>query len=353
MRNFSKAGPEMRVGFFNYYEVYNNNRMFTDKDAPIGDDLLYPNVYLRQYFVEKGHRVDTIDTDDLKNFDAFVFMDFPTFGNKYFMELIKSGCKNLYLMIWESEIIRPDNWNKENHKYFRKIFTWNDDYVDNFKYFKLNFSQRIPEKVDTCIARKSKFCTMIACNKSQNHPLELYTERKRAICWFEENHPGDFDLYGFGWDKHYFTGYMSKLNRIKFLTKLLRPRYSVYRGSIRSKREIMNKYRFSICYENGRSIPGYITEKIFDCFFAGCVPVYLGSPNVTDYIPPETFIDRRSFKTYEELYKYMKNMPDKEYEEYLEAIKDFVQSERIYPFSAECYAETLFREIVERQGDGR
>ena len=102
-------------------------------------------------------------------------------------------------------------------------------------------------------------------------------------------------------------------------------------------------------YENARDIPGYITEKIFDCFFAGCVPVYLGAPNVADYIPSGTFIDKRNFKTYEELYSYIKNMPETEYAGYLDAIKNFVRSDKIYPFSAECSAETLFMEIIERQ----
>jgi hypothetical protein len=40
-----------------------------------------------------------------------------------------------------------------------------------------------------------------------------------------------------------------------------------------SKKNTLEKYKFSICYENARDIPGYITEKIFDCFFAGCVPI--------------------------------------------------------------------------------
>jgi hypothetical protein len=114
----------------------------------------------------------------------------------------------------------------------------------------------------------------------------------------------------------------------------------------------MQKYKFSVCYENATGITGYITEKIFDSFFAGCVPVYLGAPNVTDYIPAETFIDKRNFKNYGELYRYMKSMTDEEYNKYLGAIKDFVHSGRIYPFSAECFAETLFREIVEKRDNG-
>jgi len=42
------------------------------------------------------------------------------------------------------------------------------------------------------------------------------------------------------------------------------------------KKPIMEQYKFSIYHENARNIPGYITEKIFDSFFAGCVPVYWG-----------------------------------------------------------------------------
>jgi alpha(1,3/1,4) fucosyltransferase len=339
----------MHIGFFNYHEIYNQNKMFTDASAPIGDDLLYPTVYLRQYFEERGHRVDTIDMNDINKFDAIVFMDFPTLSNKYFGELVNKGCKNLYLIIFESKVIRPDNWDRENHRYFRKIFTWHDEFVDNKKYFKINFSSKIPAVFDFNSSVKNNLCTMVVANKFQKHPSELYTEREKAIRWFEKNHPEDFDLYGFGWDRHYFRGSLTRLNRFQLLTKSLRPRYSVYRGSIKSKRDVLQKYKFAVCYENAMDIPGYITEKIFDCFFAGCVPVYLGAPNVTEHIPANSFIDKRNFRTYKELYSYIKNMSEEEYTCYLDAIKNFVKSDKIYPFSAECFAETLFREIIERQ----
>lgn len=45
-----------------------------------------------------------------------------------------------------------------------------------------------------------------------------------------------------------------------------------------------------------RGEKGYITEKIFDCFFPGVIPIYWGAENVTDYIPQDTFIDRRNLK---------------------------------------------------------
>ena len=41
-------------------------------------------------------------------------------------------------------------------------------------------------------------------------------------------------------------------------------------------------------------------------------------------------------------------MPDREYMDYLNAIKDFIKSDKIYPFSAECFAETLVKEILKK-----
>ncbi|MBA7516673.1 hypothetical protein ES705_08721 [subsurface metagenome] len=336
----------MYIGFYNYYKYYNKNRMFTDISSPIGDDLCYSSVYMGKYLIENGHKINTIDMDDISKFDALVFMDFPKFKNKCFKRLVSDGFNNLYLIIYESEIIRPDNWNMENHKYFKKIFTWNDKYVDNKKYFKINFSHKIPDKVEFNIKNKKKLCTMIVANKLKAHPLELYTERVNTIRWFEQNHPEDFDLYGIGWDKYNFEGILSKLNRFNALRKVLKPRYPSYKGAIKSKKEIYKKYKFAICYENARDIPGYITEKIFDCFFASCVPIYWGAPNITDHIPADAFIGRRNFKAYEELYQYLKNMSDKEYRGYLDAIEGFIESDKIYPFSAEYFVKKIIKEII-------
>jgi len=339
---------------------YLNNRQFDVLDKTSNrDNCLYGFYLLKKRFKENDVDLSTQDINLPSESQFIIYNEMPKVKD-IFTE------KDIYLIIFESEVIRSDNWNIENHKYFKKIFTWNDKYVDNKKYFKINFSHKIPNKVEfniknkkkLCtshkipnkvefnIKNKKKLCTMIVANKFKSHPLELYTERIKTIRWFEENHPGDFDLYGIGWDKYYFKGILSRLNRFNVLRKILKPKYPSYKGPIKSKKEIYKKYKFAICYENARNIPGYITEKIFDCFFSGCVPVYWGAPNITDYIPEDTFIDRRNFKTYEKLYGYLNNISDKEYTSYLDAIKGFVQSDKIYPFSAEYFAETLSGEIL-------
>ncbi len=306
------------------------------------DNCLYGIYLLKERFRERGINLSTQDINFPSESQIIIYSDVP--GRDKILK--EKDIYKSYLLIWECKVMRPINWNLKTHKYFKKIFTWNDNFIDNKKYFKINDPNKIPDKVEFNLKNKKKLCAMIAGHKFKKHPLELYTERLKAIRWFEQNHPEDFDLYGIGWDKYTFRGMLRILNRFDVLRKIIKPRYPSYKGSIESKNEIYKKYKFAICYENTRDIPGYITEKIFDCFFAGCVPVYWGEPNITNRIPANTFIDRKNFKSYEELYSYLKNISDKEYISYLDAIKDFIQSDKIYPFSAECFAETLINEIM-------
>lgn len=50
------------------------------------------------------------------------------------------------------------------------------------------------------------------------------------------------------------------------------------------KIDVIRQYRHAVCFENG-AYPGYITEKIIDCFVAGVVPIYAGAPDLERYIP--------------------------------------------------------------------
>ena len=326
-------------------DFYYKNKIF-DLDNPANrDNFYFPYYLLRQEFLKSNVSLNTYDYFN-KNCDEYYSLIF--FGIPRNIDGLLKYHKDVekFLVIFESEVLSSANWDRKLHRKFRKIFTWNDEFVDNKNYIKYYWPNEIPKKLDVDLNKKNKLCTMIIGHKFKSHPLELYTERIKAIRWFEQNHPEDFDLYGIGWDKHYFKDALSMLNRFEVLTKLLKPKYPSHKGAVKSKREVLRKYKFAICYENAKDIPGYITEKLFDCFFAGCVPVYRGAPNVTEHIPADTFIDRRDFKSYDELYGYLKNMSDKEYLNYLDAIKNFISSEKIYPFSAECFVETLTNEIL-------
>jgi len=324
------------------HSIYGKNRLFNLSDKIINrDNCMYPFWLLKEKFGKNGYELSTQDINSIENSEIVLYNEMPSILPK------KDDIKKSYLMIFESELIRPDNWDINKHKYFNKIFTWKDDIVDNKKYFKFNFAQEIPKIISKDISKKEKLCTLIAGNKKVNHPLELYSKRIEAIRWFEANHPEDFEFYGIGWDKYthpnkYMRYFLNKSN----ISTFFKPNFKSYKGKIKSKKEVLEKYKFAICYENARDIPGYITEKIFDCFFAGCVPIYWGANNITEHIPKECFIDKREFDSYEKLYMYMKNMSDEEYIAYLNDIEKFLNSDKAYQFSSEFFAKIIVKNIL-------
>ncbi|WP_281650799.1 glycosyltransferase family 10 [Helicobacter bilis] len=50
-------------------------------------------------------------------------------------------------------------------------------------------------------------------------------------------------------------------------------------GNVDDKIEWLKSYKFNLCFENS-SYPGYLTEKLFDAFLAGCVPIYWGDTSL-------------------------------------------------------------------------
>ena len=68
------------------------------------------------------------------------------------------------------------------------------------------------------------------------------------------------------------------------------------------------------------------------------VPIYYGAPNITEYVPAGTFIDKRNF-SYEELYRYISTMSEREYNGYLESAEAYLHSPAVRPFTPEGYVE--------------
>ncbi len=325
-------------------KVFYQNKIFKLDNPDNRDNCLYPYYLLQKELAAKGISLNTYDylkEGNDKDY-ALLFFDFPK-NIDYYLQKHKNIDK--FLIVYESPIKNPANQDIKNHIFFKKIFTWNETLVDNKKYFKVNYAQLVPRELDYNLHEKSKLCTAIFSHKMQSHQNELYSERMKAIRWFEENYPEDFDLYGAGWDHYYFKNRLFHLNRLKFITKLLKPNFPSYRGQAEEKKQTYKNYRFAICYENA-AFDNYVTEKVFDCFFGFCVPIYLGAGNISSHIPETTFIDKRKFENYDALYLYIKNMPDSEYEKYLQEIKKFLGSEKMRPFTAEYFAQTITQELV-------
>lgn len=319
------AGRRMTIGVWNYYEeLTTNGFLFRNANASIGYDLLKPWVDLHAYGQVHGMDFVTLDqTAGPQALDAVLFMDRPRTDSQAVAQIMATDIPK-YLCIFETEVIKPDNWDISFHQQFKRIFTWSDAHVDDKKYFKFNFAIDPHSPYDFEVLksafRQRKLCTVIAGAKQSSHPNELYSSRVDIIHWFEKNASADFDLYGQGWDISDFPS---------------------YRGPVHDKLGTLADYRFAICFENANHYPGYITEKILDCFRAGVVPVYLGCPNIGQWIPEDCFIDQRNFSDNEALFAYIKSMDFIQYGKYLDRIREFLQSSKAHSFSIENFITTI------------
>jgi hypothetical protein len=143
---------------------------------------------------------------------------------------------------------------------------------------------------------------------------QLHDHRYEGIGYFRST--GSIDLYGHGWPAEIASPCGDKLDTIR-------------------------KYKFSLCLENGQ-YPGYVTEKIVDCFIAGVVPLYLGAPNITDYFPSDSFIDLRKYTDWSQVQELMDQMSQATWEELVQKGTDALFfTQKGWRFSYPYFADAL------------
>lgn len=330
----------MKKASFVVGKDYQNNKIFNLEDKNLNrDNCLLPFFLLREGFKKSGYDLITQDLLPPQSADIVIYNEMP---KPFPIEIERDKS---YLLIFESELIRKDNWDLDKHKHFKKIFTWNDDFVNNKKYIKFNFPNTLVV-TEPGLSERKKLLTLISGNKSCLHSKELYSERLKTIKWFEKNHPDDFHYYGMGWDYPFNVWFQKVFRKLKVLNFFPKVKSKCYQGKVEQKLPTLRKYKFAICYENAKEINGYITEKIFDCFFAGCIPVYWGPGNIEKFIPANCFIDRRVFKSHEDMYNYLIKMTDLEIQNYQNNINNFLKSDAAKYFSDEAFVTTIIKNIT-------
>lgn len=168
---------------------------------------------------------------------------------------------------------------------------------------------------------------------------ELYADRLAAIRYFARY--DDFHLYGYGWDQPVHRAGRATQTAVR------RANRGEIAPGLRAKRAVLSRYRFAICYEN-TVFPGYLTEKLFDCLLAGCIPVYWGDPAVAEQVPSGCYIDCRQFSNLAELDRYLQQLGPEAVDDYLEAAADFLASAAYTPFLADTFASELLAAAVRR-----
>ena len=237
-----------------------------------------------------------------------------------------------FAILTETDFIHPANSDMDLLKKYKHLFTWNPILVNSGLATKIQFSHPMGKGIVDGFKKRDQFAVLFGSNRSIRgwYPKNnLYSERVKTIRWFERNAPDDFALYGRKWDMsgRLPTRFGALVHSIEKKIPFDYCPFASWKGVILNKQEVLMNSRFSIVYENIKGLNGYITEKIFDAFTAGNIPIYWGAEDIDDYIPKKCFIDRRNFSNHEELYKFLKNMSEEEYLNYQKSIKNFIENE--------------------------
>lgn len=348
------------------------NRLFDVKQARYaGDQLLAPYAHLREVLASRGVEVATADcipsvpSAPLRQTNLFVSLgrlgDYRRAGARG--DTILSGFFAMECPIVDPALYRALN---DVERRFRRVYSWTDsESLQRFVGRPLRLHQfRWPQSFDAVHDElwnrtDRGFLVMINSNKLpalDDH--ELYRERMRAVAWFARTN--SIDLYGREWDKpSHRLGRLWIPYTLRKWERDLRGQWQqwrpdplltaarkVYKGQADSKSETLSRYTFALCFEN-MVLKGWITEKIFDCLFAGTVPVYWGAPDIAELIPPECYIDMRSFGSYAELEGYLRGLTPRQVCAYREAGRAFLASPQFYPFSKAAFADLFVRMIQE------
>ena len=71
-------------------------------------------------------------------------------------------------------------------------------------------------------------------------------------------------------------------------------------AAMKAKNNWLKDYKFNICFENS-SYPGYTTEKLYEAYIGGTIPIYWGSPTIEVDFNPKAFLNWYDFGSDEAL----------------------------------------------------
>jgi hypothetical protein len=320
-----------------------DNEPFRPGAGPNNGDFFLPWRRLRSRFAEAGVALNTRDI----NAGQPVAFELHLNAQRH----VHHPCAYAYL--YEDPVVRPINADRAALARYRKVFTSNEDLIDGEHILRLDYPNELALREVPGFAARDLFCVMIASNKAllHPHPRNLHHRRVEAIRFFERHAPERFALFGHGWDIPPVAPgvggrLMKRLNEWKRRWRPGPPPFPSYRGKIGLKSDVLDRARFSICYENSRGSPGYLSEKIFDCFTSGCVPVYIGTNHAQPPIPPECYIDGDAFATPQQMLAFLEGVDAARFARYQAAIAAFLASPQAERFTNAHWCETLVRTIL-------
>lgn len=343
------------------------DRLFEPTGGKFHSSLARCFVRLRDHLSTRGIPVHTVDrlpsvaTPEVKVCVSFGLL------REYRRLARRPDVRRSALFITESPIVEPLLYRRVGRArpYFKRLYSCSDDPAlaqflgipfDGFT-FRWPMDRRcVDEALWQCGGRG--FLIMLNMNKLPRiYWNELFTERMRAVEFFARR--GEIDLYGVGWDRpsarvgtSWVPWTARRLHdRLRTVWERVRPdplvvsARTVYKGELDAKLPALASYRFALCFEN-TLLKGWLTEKIFECFYVGTVPIYWGATDIEQLVPPDCYIDMRHFADYEDLRAFLHSLTDRQVQCYRDRAREFLASSAFAPFSLETFIG-LFERLLE------
>jgi glycosyltransferase involved in cell wall biosynthesis len=342
-----RRAPSIRVFLDPFTRHFHGNALFDPKSRFNRDNTLIPWFRLKERLAERGVSIDTGDylTDaagaTVNRGGANVYVSYGI--HDAYQSLVKRDDVLLNAFyLFEVVVVDPVMYRAtpELARHFRTIYSWTTR--DRLRPFVPDMPDvkpfRIPMPFDSVIEphwSRTDRRGIILVNSNKRAALsdgELYTERLRALKHFSARN--EIDLWGRLWENG-----LGDLEP-EFGEAVRRS----WRGPVDDKYEAMSRYRFAICYEN-MVLDGWVTEKLFDCLYAGVVPIYLGAPDIDDAVDPDCYIDARRFANYDEMQRYLDSLTDSDYERYRVAGREYLSSAKFRQFSPDGFADRFIGDI--------
>lgn len=121
----------------------------------------------------------------------------------------------------------------------------------------------------------------LKCDEINDRNIDINGRNK--FCSFFSRH----DYFG---ERKYFAEQVSQINDIMFPGKFMHNDDDCMEVFKQNKHQYLKQFKFNLCPENTNH-KGYVTEKIFDAMWSGCIPIYWGSDNC----PEPDLINQDSF----------------------------------------------------------
>jgi glycosyltransferase involved in cell wall biosynthesis len=343
----SQRAPSVRVFVDPFTHHFHGNALFDPKSRFNRDNALKPWFRLKERLAEHGVSVDTgdylvgADRRSMNTGGANIYVSYGI-HDAYQSLLGRDDVLLTAFYLFEVVVVDPVMYRAtpELARHFRTIYSWTSS--DRLRPFVPDVPAvkpfRIPMPFDGVLEphwSRTDRHGIILVNSNKRAALsdgELYTERLRALKHFAGN--GSIDLWGRLWENglgDLEAEYGEAVRRS-------------LRGPVDDKYEAMSRYRFAICYEN-MVLDGWITEKLFDCLYAGVVPIYLGAPDIDDAVNPDCYIDARRFASYDEMQRYLDALSPAEYDRLRTAGRDYIASEKFRQFSPDAFADRFIADI--------